>query len=179
MTTGLLIVDVQPAFHPYCGFIARRVAQRINNTRKPVVVMWVGDGLSNDDEAAVREYLRENGARPGRLAQCTFVEKGYSYFRPWMDQGVRSELIVTVGKAMLKQPRCTSSDCLNVDVSAIFDGDQPEDPIHLPQFDSKGMLELSAFETCGGGNRECLAEIELWLDMHSKPYTRLDHLIYG
>ncbi len=88
MATGLLVVDVQPAFADGCEFIAAKVAQRINNTVKPVSIMWVGDGLSSDSEDSVREYLREHGARPGRLDEAHFIEKAYGFFRGCMDQGV-------------------------------------------------------------------------------------------
>lgn len=177
MTTALLVVDVQPAFNSHCEFVASRVAQRINNTRKPTFIVWVGDDLSDDDENSVREYLRAHGARPGRLDRCVFVEKGYGFFRPWMDQAVDPEVIVSVGKEMIRARASSSADLDMVDVTACHD--LPEDPIHLPYFESDQLLQMSNFETCGGGNNECLAEIELWLEMNSKSFTRLDHLIYG
>jgi hypothetical protein len=180
MTIGLLVVDVQPAFAEGCEFIAAKVAQRINNTVKPVTIMWVGDGLSSDSEDSVREYLREHGARSGRLDQAHFVEKGYAFFRGWMDQGVDATDIIKVGRKMLESGYCSSEA---VDLEQLYGSDVPDFPeidhLHHPQFADSRLRALSAVETCGGGSNECLAEIELWLQMTRLPFKRLDSLVYG
>jgi hypothetical protein len=179
MTTGLLVVDVQPAYSANCRFIATKVAQRINNTVKPVTIVWVGSGLTDDCEDDVREYLREHGARPGRLAQANFVEKDHGFFRPWMDWGVAHDDIVKVGTHMLKHRVYSSED---VDLAEVFQGAVPALPQwdHLcpPSFDDRRLLSLSGFETCGGGDAECLMEMELWLQMKAMPFKRLDSLVY-
>ncbi|KVP75127.1 hypothetical protein WJ96_05030 [Burkholderia ubonensis] len=179
MATGLLVVDVQPAYGDYCGAIAAKVAQRINNTVKPVTIMWVGEGLTGDCAVTVREYLREHGARPGSLAQAKFVEKGYGFFRSWMDQGVAEEDIIKVGTHMLQHELYSSED---VDLEQLYLGDVPEfpewDQLSRPAFDDRPLRSLDSFETCGGGARECLAEIELWLQMVAKPFCRLDSMVY-
>ncbi|MBU9199985.1 hypothetical protein KTD31_01030 [Burkholderia multivorans] len=179
MATGLLIVDVQPQYDAFCGLIAAQVARRINNTVKPVSIMWVGEGLSNDSEETVREYLCEHGARPGRLAQAHFIEKGYGFFRGWMDNAVASDDIVKVGKDMLQRGLYSSED---VDLERLYAGDVPELPeldlLHRPSFDDGKLRMMDRFETCGGGSAECLAEIELWLQMVDKPFCRLDSMVY-
>lgn len=178
MTKGLLVVDVQPAYDSNCRYVAKQVAQRINNTVKPVVVMWVGEGLTDDSEESVRDYLRAHGARPGRLDCCAFVEKDYGFFRDWMDQGVDHEHIVSVGKALMAVPGVYTSE--DMDLEALLgDVSLPSSPLMLPSFDQRRMSHLSSFETCGGGDRECLSEIELWLQMMRKPFSRLDHLVYS
>lgn len=178
MTTALLVVDVQPAYDTYCGAIARQVAQRINNTRKPVVVMWVGEGVTTDTEDDVREYLRAHGARPGRLDQAKFVEKSYGFLRAAMDLGANREHIVAVTNALMATPGVHSSEDLDIH-ALIGDAYWPDDSIYLPSFDARCMQFISKFETCGGGNNECLAEVELWLEAQDKPFKRLDHLVYG
>lgn len=177
MNKALLVVDIQPAYNSNCAFVAQKVAQRINNTVKPVVVMWVGEGLTSDSEESVRDYLRAHGARPGRLDTCAFIEKDYGFFRGWMDSGVSHDSIVTAGKALMSERSgCSSAD---LDLEALLgDIDLPMDPLYRPCFDEQKLQYISAFETCGGGSNECLAEIELWLRMQGKPFTRLDHLVY-
>lgn len=179
MTTGLLVVDVQPAYSAACNMVAAQVAQRINNTVKPVTILWVGEGLTQDCEESVREYLRSYGARPGRLAQANFVEKDYGFFRGWMDQGVSAENIVKVGKHLYQKGLFSSED---VDMDALYDGNAPWlpkwDRLATPSFDARRLLSLDAFETCGGGSEECLAEMELWLQVKDKPFKRLHSLVY-
>lgn len=179
MTTGLLVVDVQPMYDSSCGWMAKRVAQRINNTVKPVSIVWVGAGMTDDTEDDVREYLRAHGARPGRLAHANFVEKNFGFFRPWMDFGVAQADIVKVGAHMLKHGVSSSED---VDLDELFQGDAPDIPridhMFLPWFESRRLLCLDSFETCGGGSEQCLAEMELWLQMVDKPFKRLDSMVY-
>ena len=128
-TTGLLVVDVQPAYSQWCEPVARQVAKRINNTRKPTVVMWVGEGVTSDTEDDVREYLRAHGARPGKLAYCDFVEKDYGFFRGWMDNGVADEDIIKVGTEMLRQGHYSSED---LDLPELFGDNLPD----LPEWDN-------------------------------------------
>ena len=179
MNTGLLVVDVQPAYGVVCDAIAKSVAQRINNTVKPVTIMWVGEGLTQDTEDGVWDYLHSFGARPGKLAQACFIEKDYGFFRPWMDQGVSREDILKVGTHMLEHGLFTSED---VDLEALYDGNPPWlpkwDRLSSPSFDAHAMRNLRSFETCGGGSEECLAEIELWLQMKGTPFKRLNALVY-
>jgi len=179
MTTGLLVVDVQPAYRSHCDIIATQVAQQINYTSNPVNIMWVGEGLTADTMEDVWEYLSAHGARQFALERANFIEKDYGFFRSWMDLGVPKEDIIKVGSYMLKHGLYSSSD---IDLMELYDGDVPEFPEwdHLcpPCFDHQRLLSLDALEICGGGADECLAEIELWLHMKGKPFTRLDALVY-
>lgn len=101
MESGLVVVDVQPAYDKWCGGIARSVARRINNTRKPTVVFWVGQGLTDDTEGDVMDYLHQHGARPGKLDGVKFIEKDFGFFRNWMDNGICDADIIEAGKALL------------------------------------------------------------------------------
>lgn len=187
METSLLVVDVQPGYRNWCGHIAPAVAKRINNTRKPVNIFWVGEGFTNDTEEDVRDYLNMHGARPGKLDQCHFIEKDYGFFRSWMDSGVDRDFIVAVGKRMMAQGVYGSEDLDLFDLQHMYEDRLFEsliesvpdsDPLRMPSFAPGRLQYFDAFETCGGGNAECLAEIELWLEMKGKSYERLDHLIY-
>lgn len=192
MNSGLLVVDVQPAYHDYCSHVAKDVAKRINNTRKPTVIMWVGEGLTTDTQSDVYAYLRQHGARPHKLNECRFVEKDYGFFRSWMDRGIAQEHIVKVGKALLQQRNSHYED---LDLEAILGmstqevledancswiaaGSLKAYTLHRPMFDESWLHAMDQFDTCGGGRDECLSEMELFLSMHDKPFTRLEHLIY-
>lgn len=179
MSIGLLVVDVQPAYSEYCQNVARQVAQRINNTVKPTLIMWVGEGITPDCEDSVREYLHEHGARPGKLAQARFIEKDYGFFRSWMDNGVDPDTIVKVGRHLMHRGSRTS---LDVDLDELLQGEVPwvadGDPLYLPNFNEGAFMPFSGFETCGGGSEQCLAEIELWLKIQQKSFKRLSSLVY-
>lgn len=174
---GLLVVDVQPAYARWCDSIVKDVVKRINNTRKPTVVMWVGEGITADSELDVRDYLHMHGARPGKLHNCRFIEKDYGFFRSWMDSGVDADTIVKVGREMYASDSL-SSDELDLEAIGVNAYDLPDSDIILPSFDDRLLQHLTAFDTCGGGDNECLAEVELYLQMKNKAFNRLDHIIY-
>lgn len=174
---GLLVVDVQPAYAKWCDAIVKDVVKRINNTRKPTMVMWVGEGITADSEWDVRDYLHMHGARPGKLDNCHFIEKDYGFFRSWMDEGVSDDIIVRVGREMYATG-AVSSDEVDLEAIGVEENDLVDTDIILPGFDDSRMVPFSAFDTCGGGDNECLAEVELFLQMKNKAYTRLDHIIY-
>lgn len=185
MTTGLIVVDVQPAYDRFCGPIAQGVAKRINNTRLATSIFWVGENFTHDTESDVRHYLKEAGARPGKLARCDFIEKDYGFFRGWMDCGVADDIIVTVGYEMLRT-RTASSAALDLPevLSELLGDDEIESTLprwnhlRLPTFHDARLRCFDEFDTCGGGNKECLAEIELYLQMMGRPYERLENLVY-
>lgn len=179
MNQALLVVDVQPAYGRHCESIARQVAQRINNTRRPVLIFWVGEGLTEDTQYDVYEFLRAAGAYRPKLDQAAFVEKDYGFYRPWMDCGMPEETIVSVGRAMRQRG---ISDSRMVDLVEIL-GEEPSTPIPMgpmvePSFADDRLQMFDHFQTCGGGREECLAEMELFLQIHDKSYTRLEHLVY-
>lgn len=175
MASSLLVVDVQPAYASSCEFIVRNVAQRINNTRKPTCIMWVGESFTDDTQADVRDYLWRNGARPSKLDQCQFIEKDYGFFRSWMGN-VNDADIIKVGQEMI---RCGITDTREMDLTTMmgddFDG---TDPLLLPSFSDSHLKWFDAFDTCGGGSDACLAEIELYISMLGKKFNRLDSLVY-
>jgi len=179
MNQALIVVDVQPAYGSFCDFIAKRVAQRINNTRKPILIYWVGEGLTSDTQEEVYDYLRSAGAYRPRLDQAAFVEKSYGFYRQWMDYGVSDDMIVSAGKAMLQHGVHSSSD---LDLEELFDDAVVELPrwgdLSSPGFCDSQLKCFDRFETCGGGSEQCLAEMELFLQIHDKPFKRLDHLVY-
>ncbi len=176
---GLLVVDVQPAYRQWADPVARKVAQRINNTRRPTTVMWVGEGFTRDTEYDVQAYLRDAGARPGKLAACRFVEKDYGFFRPMMDSGASPEIIVELGKAMRRQGVTSACD---LDPEALSDAAAEQafngPGLNLPGWSMDFAKYFAGFVTCGGGADECLAEIELLLAVQDKNYQREDALTY-
>lgn len=178
MSNGLLVIDVQPEYHASCKHVAEAVAKRINNSRKPVTVFWVGEDYSSDTCDEVRTYLESYGASPTRLAQAKFIEKSYGFFRGWMDNGVAEDIIVQVGQELMRTGKHSSNQ---LDLEMLL-GDEHEDlpcdTLHLPHFDERGLAHFKHFDVCGGGRDECLAEIELYLRMTGIGATRLEHLIY-
>lgn len=175
------VVDVQPGYHPHCGFMAKRLMRALNETQAPVVALFVGDDILDDDERAVKAYWLEHGANAELLARTRFVEKGYGFFRGWMDMGISDEDLVEVVSYMRKQGLTSSDDLddalLQVALTQPNESDislMQSTPIYLPYYlEDNGSLRSSReWATCGGGSDECLKEVELWMQTRGLFYER-------
>lgn len=176
---NLLVVDVQPQYHQWCGPVASRVAQAINECTGNVIIMFVGEDFSEDTAESVREYLVEHGASEEALDCARFIEKDYGFFRGWMDSGVSHDAIISVARYM-KKTRIWESEDIDPDTLATLADDDslPNTPIRLPHFDDSSFSYIKDWKTCGGGSEECLREIEIWLAANDHQFDRVCHLTY-
>lgn len=179
MSNGLMIVDVQPAYHEWCAGITRKVVTRLNRARKPVVVMFVGEGFTSDTQDTVAEYLREHGASMAALERARFVEKDYGFYRSWMDSGVSEDAILRTLRTMRERNLYRSDYIERDELEALAEESIPShDPLFVPSFDARPLRHFRHMETCGGGSDECLAEMELWLAANDINYARNTALTY-
>jgi len=124
-------------------------------------------------------------------SNVTMVDKGYGYFRAWMDSGVPESMIIKVIREMYQQ-KVTDSRML-------FDGEDDNDYVDnmnkLMGSDSyenlyddqlsvewTSVVQLRRFNGAyivGGGRDECLREVELLMNAFNIKYKRIDSLVYG
>jgi hypothetical protein len=181
LSTNILIVDVQPAYDPYCKRVVGKIADLINNHRGNITVLYNAEGMTNDTEYDVISYFEEHGVEYDNLEKLNMVEKEYGFFRGWMDNGVDDRIILKIIRAMVTQ-RVNDSRDLNLEeiLGDDFDSVPEYDSIYMPDFMSLGTLRnMSPFYMCGGGRTECLREIELICNAFNIRYKRMNNLIYG
>jgi hypothetical protein len=175
---NLLVVDVQPEYSATCAGVARQLnglLRKAARTHGKVLALFVGGELSEDREANVRAYWLAHGVEEHQLSRVTFLEKGYNFFRGWMDNGVDAEVIVDTAKS-LRDRLCWDSTCLAPEELIELGADPTLETLYMP-----GCLEGHAprFEgtrwfTCGGGVTECLLETELWMRSRDIAFERTD-----
>lgn len=182
VSSNILVCDVQPAYHHRCKFITPKICELLNNQTGRRVVLFNGEGTTDDDTLSVIEYYIENGLDQGQIDNIEFIEKEYGFFRSWMDYGVSDSVIIKVVRAMVMQ---RTHDSRYLELSTIltpaeFDEvPQIDDCIYLPSFlDFKLLKNLSPFFMMGGGEKECLREIELICNSLNIKYKRIKNLIY-
>ena len=180
MSTNILVVDIQPAYDPFCNKIAGKVANLLNKHQGNITVLYNAEGFTNDSEYDVFSYFQEYGVDDDKLEEFNMVEKEYGFFREWMDYGVPDHIIIKTIRAMVNH---RVNDSRDLDLEQILGDDAeslPEDSIYMPDFISLGTLKkMSPFYMCGGGRSECLREIELICNAFNIRYKRMDNLIYG
>ena len=216
--TPVICVDVQPEYSGMNDGDESPVFPEIINfvalQQTGPVLMFVNaedQGLSGDTVAGIKEYWNdtvcpeedrysydeetdeytENPDCPKiNWSRFTIVDKGYGYFRSWMDAGIEPAKIIKTIRLMYQQ---------RVDDSRMLfggqDSDQYEDGIrsllgddYLIGLDEgltirwTSVAQLKKFNGAyivGGGRNECLREVELLMNAFNIKYTRIDSLVYG
>lgn len=194
-STNILVCDVQPGYRHHCDRIAPAICDLANSCTGQVVVLFNGEGLTDDSQYDVAEYLMEHGLESElwESNQLRFVEKEYGFFRAWMDSGVGDRIIIKVIRAMVqsgaRRGAGPAGDSRDLELKQVLTADELRelesciDPysegIYLPGFLDLALLKkLSPFYLVGGGRRECLREIELICNAFNIRYTRIDRMIY-
>lgn len=188
-----IVVDVQPE---YTGVNDGQELYWIDDmmqflNKQGPILMFVNaedQGLTGDTIDSVREYWEDSGFNPNRWSQTEIVDKGYGYFRAWMDEGVPENVIIKTIRLMYQQ-KVTDSRML-------FDGEDSEDyiekmealgvPEHMlddalsVEWTSVAQLkQFSGAYIMGGGRNECLREVELLMNAFNIKYRRIEEFVYG
>ena len=113
----------------------------------------------------------------------TIVDKGYGYFRSWMDQGVADAIMIRVIRALYQARVNDSRDLdpaqLKQLVGAQWQDWMTDDPVIVEWTSVAQLKRFQGAYIMGGGRRECLREVELLMNAFNISYKRMDHLVYG
>ena len=214
----IICVDVQPE---YSGMndgdensVFPEIINFVNKQTGPVLMFVNAEdqGLSGDTVQSIKQYWDdticpederytyndetdehyENPDCPRiNWQRFTIVDKGYGYFRAWMDQNINPATIIKVIRFMY-QSKVTNS-------RELFGGEDEEDyaenlqKLVGPEFDYwmlsdaisvnwTSIAQLRRFNGAylvGGGRNECLQEVELLMSAFNVKYKRIDSLVYG
>lgn len=199
--TNLIIVDVQPEYAEWCENIVPSIRQMIERSNGKIVIMFNGEEVgSNDTVDSVFEYFVDdedydfyNENQPqsrlvDNLQSAKFIEKGYGYFRKWMDPPTEMSdaAIIRTIRAMY-QHRINDSrqfENLGINIADVAGQewsdhvDNPKINIYLPKISIAFLKQHSPFYLMGGGRHECLREIELICNAFNIRYRRVNDLIY-
>lgn len=198
----VICVDVQPQYcqtsvqdNPICWDIINFV-----NRQTGPVLMFVNaeqTGLTDDSVDSIKQFWHdvvcpdsgpEDTDCPGvNWARFEIVDKGFGYFRGWMDDGgIKPSVIIGVIRAMYQQRLTDSREFEDNDFAELRQlvgsewKDWMRDEALAVNWTSVARLKRYAGAYLVGGARyECLREVELLMNAFNIPYRRIDSLIYG
>jgi hypothetical protein len=183
----IINVDIQHSYEKYIPWLSQWVDfVNENFDRNTNVFVWNGTDLGMESKGQHQNWLFDIGVSEDVINQSDYVEKSYGFFRSCMDRGFGDDNIIALGEYMYKNRIYDSRDLGEDDwaklerkldddiVEFLLDGD---DPLIIPDvlFDLK---RYSNILLTGGGDRECLAEIRLCLDILNKPHKDHGKFIY-
>ncbi len=188
----IICVDIQPEYESYFSFRLTQWIDYINNVAYGNNVILLYNGRETVGEITKEKYiywLFENGMEEEVLEQITFYDKGYAFFRYCMDSGVEQEQIVNLVRFMFENKIFDSRDFdeemwssfsikYNYDNSEIQELLQDSsDMINIPGL----MFFLKKYNNIilmGGGENECLNEVEIALLALNKQYDLEKKFVY-
>ncbi len=215
LTEGLnhpiIVVDVQPE---YSGMndgdenpIFTEIINFVNKSTGPVLMFVNAEdqGMSGDTidsiiqywddtvcperysyDEELDDYIENENCPTINWNRFEIVDKGYGYFRSWMDSGVDVATIIRVIRAMYQYK-----------ISDSRDFDEDFSPEILPKLVGRewqewmrddslsvnwtSVAQLKRFNGAyivGGGRDECLREVEILMNAFNIKYKRIDSLVY-
>ncbi len=190
--TPCIVVDVQPE---YTGINDGSELywiddmMRFLNKQGPVLMFVNAEdaGLTSDTVSGVKEYWEDSGYVPQKWHNTSIVDKGYGYFRGWMDQGVEDGVIIRAIRLMYQQ-RVNDSRLLfgGEDSAEYITGMKTlgvpteliNEPISVEWTSIAQLKQFGGGYLMGGGENECLKEITLLMNAFNIRYTLISEFIY-
>jgi hypothetical protein len=193
-STTLVVVDIQPAYKKYIGFLPKFINFINNNNFKDIVYFFNGEEMDMDKKHELIDWLVERGLDESKLDSILFVDKSYAFFRSAMDLGLNSDEMIMVLKVMdqhsINDIREMDDDHWEqltdkIDVDSWREFLSNGDSINFPNFhkDAKLMYKIIGKDKnlllCGGSKNQCLLEVAYYLKAIGLKFSYLNEFIYG
>ena len=184
---SVILVDFQPAYDTEdFGYIdaIEKAMHYINEKRPNVTAFYNGEDVGIEDTPyEVAEHFVQYGLDEDIAQSITFKEKSYAWLRSWMDQGVDNSTIIKVVRYMVMNDL---NDSREIDEEVFLklvgeDGGEWmfDDSIWIPDISIGDLKTLSGSLLGGGGQHECLKEIQLLMNAFNIKYKMVGDWIYG
>ena len=188
-----IVVDVQPE---YSGIndgsenpVFEEIIQFVNKQTGPILMFVNAEdqGLSGDTINDIKIFWEDSGFSPDNWYRVKIVDKGYGYFRSWMDTGIEESIIVKTIRYLyqskvndtrdLEFPQFSerTPELLNIK-SAVEE--MNDDPLIVEWASVAQLKKFNGSYIMGGGRNECLREVELLMNAFNIKYRRIDSLVY-
>lgn len=181
----VIVVDVQPAYASFSPKICDKIIQFVCS-QTGSVLMYVNaeqDGLTDDSIPTIKEYWEESFYDSEiDWSRFTIIDKGYGYFRSFMDQGVSDHLIIKLIRTLYSRKLNDSRELNESELQEIFNSEYEDwmldEPFIINWISVSQLKQFAGAYIVGGGRNECLREVELLMNAFNIKYKRIDKLVY-
>jgi hypothetical protein len=180
---SVISVDVQPAYKSYIKFDIKEYVSFLNESGK-ILVFYVSD-LPDDsnDEKSIYEWYLDAGLDTEKRKDMVFFDKGEGFFTNWISAGVSEETILKTVRYLLKNGIYGTDEIKGGTLEKIMGDEytselQYEETLYLGLIDPKLLKRYSGSYLCGGGSRDCLEEVRLYMEALRVNYTIMGRFIY-
>jgi len=189
----IILVDFQPAYNGG-GFghddALRQTTEDLNKMKPTeVLVFYNGEDVGIEDTAEeVIEMYIEYGLDESIAYNMQLREKSYAWLRNFMDSDMDASLIIAIVRYMVVNRINDSRDIEPETMVQIIGQDNYEqwedlieggDMITIPDIAIDELKSMSGALIGGGGQHECLKEIQLLMNAFNIKYKEVGRWIYG
>ncbi len=178
----LIVVDIQPSSDQYMRFDNEEFVKFLNLHEGEINYFFNGPELGYEDESAVIDWLNYNGLTNESI---NFIEKDFGWIRDPMDQQYNENSIIKTLQYMIKKDYYDARDLseselrkLNIDEDLLEDLLNENTYIGLPSVIEEMKDLPKSGMIVGGGENECLLEMEITLQALKKKYKRNNKFTY-
>ena len=194
----IIVVDVQPAYERWIKpkFHPSDLAYILNQHSAPILMFVNADeqGMTEDTQSSVAEWWFDHGLEPSlwNSGHFTYYDKGYGFFRDWMDEGVSPRAIIQALRFMYQAGETDSREFFyyqgdyDPEVGEAFKAavgpewdDWMEDAGLFTNWVGVDLLHRHRGYICGGGRNECLREVTLLMNAFNLKYKLMERFVYG
>jgi len=184
---NVIVVDIQPMYANYIKFNISDFCDFLINQRNILYFYNGPDTVGSDTKNNIIDWLSEEyygdiDMIDKKLSDVTWYDKGYGFFRSWMDQGSDIGFIKKAIRFMMRNKVYDSRDIDPEIWENKFPNDCDDyminDPIYLPNIPLNKLKKFSGGYIVGGGKSECLRELQILMSVFNIKATEIERFIY-
>ena len=178
--TGPVLMFVNAEDQGLSGDTIQDIKQYWDDTICPEEERYIHDEETDD-------YIENSNCPRINWQRFSIADKGYGYFRSWMDHGIEPATIIATIRELYQQKKSDSrelqfpaSSRRTPQQSLIMGAMQEmeDDPISVNWTSVAQLKRFSGAYIVGGARDQCLREVELLMNAFNIKYKRIDTLIY-
>lgn len=186
-TRDVIVVDVQPMYENWIKFDLDAFSNFLLKNRR---ILFFYNGpmtVGEDTKETIIEWLYEHAESEELYNKLMsddtiWIDKGYGFFRSWMDEGVDAGFLQKAVRFMMEQGVYDSRDIENDEWEERFPEDFTDNLIHdsinLPDISIGDLKTWSGSYITGGGSQECLKEVQILMNAFNIKYTEVADFIF-
>ena len=187
-TNNVIAVDIQPMYKNYIRFPIWKFTDFLLEQRKILYFYNGPDTLGSDSKNDIIDWLMEESDYNEELYKklsskdTIYYDKGYAFFRGWMDNGADPAFIKQAVRFMLQRKVYDSRDIEPEEWEEKFPNDWDDsfdyDNIYIPDIPLNILKQFSGSYIVGGGRNECLKEVQILMSIFNIRAKEVKDFIY-
>lgn len=187
-TRNVIVVDIQPMYEEYHSkkFKTWKFCEFLNKSRNILYFYNGQNTVGEDTEEDLKYWLIENELNEDKLDDIKFYDKGYGFFRNYMDIGISEHIIIKMIRILFQKKVLDSRD-IEIDEWEELLGDDfeevstfldIEEAFYIPDINIGKLKEFDGSYIVGGGKNECLKEVQLLMSAFNIKAKMVSDFVY-